>query len=237
MNSKTKFDELCRNVDYLKKVFLNIAERVTKLEYFMSSLDEKNNRDWLEVTESLELFSINSINNISEYKLVEIYNDIPQILENNAIPVDLTAKSFRSQTTESILVEKNQDGKYWIISVDKNTFWLLPSINIKINIHKIKTVKTLFEISGDSTSRDTKFILIKPAKFSILPNGKEWKLEAQGMLEFYSPSASSLLETELEATKQERNELMFQVQKMEEEREIIFSQLELLKKRVEALEN
>lgn len=74
-----------------------------------------------------------------------------------------------------------------IIVCNQDHIWLVPNINIKSKIHKLKTVAKLFDFRGDTPLIDTHFILIKPAKVLSLPNGKEWKLEEKGILEFSDP--------------------------------------------------
>jgi hypothetical protein len=119
---------------------------------------------------------------------VQVYNDVPKVLLKNSIIAELTAKSYREdRNNEPIFLEHDENGKYWIIVSNQNNIFLVPSINIKLHIHKLKTVAKLFDFHGETASLDTNFMLTKPAKVSSLPNGKEWKLEEKGILEFSDP--------------------------------------------------
>lgn len=67
---------------------------------------------------------------------------------------------------------------------------LVPNNNISFNIHKLKTVESLFQLMGDYDSPNSDFILEEPAVLSLLPNNKQWKLLQPGVLLFGTNSKS-----------------------------------------------
>jgi hypothetical protein len=181
----TNFDNLVRRVTALWQLcYHNLTPRVTEIEVYLSTLSERIQDGSVIVTDNLQTEQITPLN-ISEAELVQVYNDVPKVLFKNSIIAELTTKSYRENNkNEPIFLENDENGKYWIIVGNQDHIWLVPSMKVKLHIHKLKTVKKLFDFYGDHLLVDTNFILTKPAKVSILPNGKEWKLEEKGMLEF-----------------------------------------------------
>jgi DNA repair exonuclease SbcCD ATPase subunit len=188
MNSKLNFDNLSRKIEELKQLcYQHFAPRITNIENYLSSLTERVQDGSVIVTGNLQIEQITPLN-ISESELVQVYNDVPKVLLKNSIIAELTAKSYREDNqNQPLFLENDKNGKYWIIVSNQNNIFLVPSINIKLHIHKLKTVAKLFDFHGDTSLLNTHFILTKPAKVSSLPNGKEWKLEEKGILEFSVP--------------------------------------------------
>ena len=182
------FDNLSRKVEELKQLcYQNIAPRITNIENYLSTLTDRVQDGSVIVTGNLQTEQIIPLN-ISESELLQVYNDVPKVLLKNSIIAELTTKSYREdRQNEPVFLEEDKNGKYWIIVCNQHHIWLVPNINIKSKIHKLKTVPKLFDFRGDTSSVDTHFILTKPAKVSSLPNGKEWKLEEKGILEFSDP--------------------------------------------------
>ena len=131
---------------------------------------------------------------MSKTKLVEIYNDCPQVLSSSVVTVSVTADSYRQKTQGQIFLERTGRGNYWIIATKDEKYLLFPNSNISINIHKLKTVQFLFECIGKYSSNNGDFTLNQPARVAILPSGKEWKLEKKGRLVFGNYSSSSFSE-------------------------------------------
>ncbi|MTJ52372.1 hypothetical protein FJR38_06660 [Anabaena sp. UHCC 0253] len=184
----TNFDNLFRKVEELKQLcYQHFAPRITNIENYLSTLTDRIQDGSVIVTGNLQTEQITSLN-ISESELVQVYNDVPKVLLRNSIIAELTTKSYReNKPTEPVFLENDDNGKYWIIVCNQDNIWLVPSINIKLHIHKIRTIEKLFDFHGDTSLLDTHFILTKPARVSSLPNGKEWKLEEKGSLEFSDP--------------------------------------------------
>ncbi|GBF78793.1 WD40 repeat domain-containing protein [Aphanothece sacrum] len=174
----------------------NIVERFNQLETQFNSLVkslEQGSHPWgmikaSRVTGAMELPKISRIK-ASETELIDIYHNSPQILSHLAIIVALTPESYQRQTNESIYLEQVSNGNYWIIVTEKNNYWLIPKDNIRINANSIKTVQSLFTCQGYEEIGTRKFSLIKPAKLSLMANGKQWKLEELGILDFSNSRA------------------------------------------------
>ncbi|MBD2337771.1 hypothetical protein H6G64_12350 [Calothrix sp. FACHB-156] len=264
------FDELVRKFNDLRQLcYQNLAPRITKIEEYLSTLTERVIEGKVIVDSAFSPEKISPIK-ISEAQLIQIYNDVPQILLKNSLIVELTANSYRDvKGHDPILLENDANGKYWIITTDIDKFFLIPSINIKLNIHKITTVRKLFNFHGDISSVDSHFILIKPAKISSQASGKTWKLEEKGILEFNSYLVQVPLELDTNIAEfpdlqlnvadsnlaiqkmtkqledlalqfnqyqQEKNNLESQISKIPVLRDFVYLQIELLKVRLETLE-
>ena len=183
----TNFDNLSRKVETLYKLLYPLVDRVACIENYLSTLTERVQDGSVIVTGNLQTEQITPLN-ISESELVQVYNEFPKVLFKNSIIAELTTKSYREyRQNEPVFLEEDENGKYWIILCNPDHILLVPNINIKSKIHKLKTVAKLFDFHGETPLLDTHFILIKPAKVSSLPNGKEWKLEEKGILEFSDP--------------------------------------------------
>ncbi|MEA5581768.1 hypothetical protein VB620_10510 [Nodularia harveyana UHCC-0300] len=256
MISKSSLDEIVRKVDELRQLcYQNFAFRITEIEHYLSSLTERVQNGEVIVTGNFKIEKISPVN-ISLSELVQVYNDVPNVLFKNSVVVELTAKSYRQlKEDEASFLENDENGKYWVITTDKDEFWLVPSINIKLNIHKLKTVQKLFYFRGDFSSADSHFILINPARVSSSPSGKNWKLEEKGVLEFSDPFLQ--LPLELEATieklpdfqgdredselkiqklSKQLDDLRFQLKQSQEEKIKLESQIDLIKVRLDSLE-
>ncbi|WP_041233259.1 hypothetical protein [Cylindrospermum stagnale] len=123
---------------------------------------------------------------------------------------------------------------------------------------------------GDSSSVDSHFILVNPARISSCPSGKEWKLEEKGILEFSDPFLQLPLKLEatleelpdfegdeegyklevqklskqlddlrfqLKQSQEEQEKLELQIRKIPVLRDFVYLQIDLIKVRLESLEN
>lgn len=216
------FDELVNKFQELRKLcYQNFALRITNIENYLSTLTEKVQNGKMIVTGNLEVAQITPLN-ISEAELLEVYNNVPKVLFKNSIAAELAAKSFWEESqNQPIFLEKDDNGKYWVIVSNQTNIWLVPNINIKLHIHKLKTVEKLFRFTGNTPTPDSNFILLKPAILSSLPNGKEWRLEEQGLLEFsnggYDPQLTNVQnntnsDLELQKISQQVEDLTLQLQ-------------------------
>jgi hypothetical protein len=153
----------------------------------------------VKITESFIPIKINPIN-ISPTQLVETYNEVVNLLSGYAITVSLTPESYRQLNQNQIILEKSDRGNYWLLATlekEQYKYWLVPSPKINFNIHKLKTIQTLFQLEGESSSLVTEFSLQQPATLSLLPNGKEWRLDKPGILVFGKNSQSISLKVDL----------------------------------------
>jgi WD40 repeat protein len=219
------------NIDTLLK---SIIEKINQLEERLKLLEQSeksgNNaasslKNAVRVTGALETPKINRVE-LSVFKLVEIYNDVPQVLANSAVEVSLTAESYRGNTNGEIFLEKSANGNYWVIAKDDLTYWLLPKDNLKINIHRLKTIKSLFRFQGEKPEDAVESTLVKPAKVSLMPNGQQWKLEKPGVLYLGNGTQSTKLQSEQELTNQEREQLQSLLGQLRQEHQQLERQLE-----------
>jgi hypothetical protein len=124
---------------------------------------------------------------INKSQLVATYNEIVALLSEYIIPVTLTPDSYRNSNQDTIVLETTIKGNYWAITTEENKeykYWLVPNNNISFNIHKLKTIESLFQLEGDYNSPTSEFILQEPAVLSLLPDNKQWKLIQPGILFF-----------------------------------------------------
>ncbi len=221
----TNFDNLFRKVEELKQLcYQHFAPRITNIETYLSTLTERVQNGSVLVTGNLQTEQITPLN-ISEPELVQVYNDVPKVLLKNSIIAELTAKSYREdRNNEQIFLENDKNGKYWIIVSNQNNIFLVPSINIKLHIHKLKTVAKLFDFHGETASLNAHFILTKPAKVSNLSNGKEWKLEEKGILEF--SDTFSQFKFEVPDFQESKEDHHIEIQKIYQKLDDLTSQLE-----------
>jgi WD40 repeat protein len=219
------------NIDTILK---SINEKFNQLEERLKLLEQSENsgnnaasslKNAVRVTGTLETPKINKVD-LSSFKLVEVYNDIPSLLANSAIEVTLTAESYRGNTNGEIFLENSGNGNYWVIAKDDIIYWLLPKDNLKINIHKLKTIKSLFRFQGEKPEDAVEFTLVKPAKVSLMPNGQQWKLEKPGVLYLGNGTQSTKLQSELELTNQERERLQSLLGQLRQEHQQLQPQLE-----------
>ena len=137
---------------------------------------------------------------ISKAELISTYNEIPSLLSGYINPVSLTPDSYRGINSNEIVLETTIKGNYWAIATEKDKqykYWLVPNNNLSFNVHKLKTIKNLFQLKGDYNSGNSEFVLQEPAVLSLLPNNKQWKLLQPGILVFGSNLKSTLLQPKL----------------------------------------
>ncbi|MBD2145664.1 hypothetical protein H6F45_10760 [Sphaerospermopsis sp. FACHB-1194] len=213
----------------------NLTPRITNIENYLSTLTEKVQTGSVIVTSAFTTEKITPLN-ISELELIEVYNNVPKVLLKNSIIAELTAKSYREDNqNQPVLLEKDENGKYWIIVSNQNNIFLLPSINIKLHIHKLKTVEKLFDFRGITPTVDTHFLLIKPARVSSLPSGKEWKLLEKGILEFTNDISGVSFRSYLDIDEQQ-NQVKNNLEKNNLELEKINNELDELKLHLQQLQ-
>jgi hypothetical protein len=200
-NPHQNFETLIQKIEQLEHR-LNSLEKSREIENFPGGLTNA-----VRITGALDLPKITKLN-LSTDKLVEIYNDVPEILANNAVEVTLTSDSYRQNTNGEIFVEKSKNGNYWVIAKYNLSYWLLPKGSLKINILKQKSLKSLFTFQGQQSDYVNEFMLIQPASVSMMPSGQLWKLQELGILEFSNTPSSVQLESELARINDEQTRLI-----------------------------
>lgn len=147
----------------------------------------------IEITESLAPVKIVPVE-LTKSQLIETYNGIPTLLSGYTIPVTLTADSYRNLNPNELILETTIKGNYWAIATLENKqyqYWLVPNCNLKLDIYKLKTINSLFQLTGNYESPSSEYILQEPAILSLLPNNKQWKLLQPGVL-FFSDNLKSV---------------------------------------------
>ena len=163
----------------------DIVHKIEEIENHLLMLADRVQNDSVMVTGAWKVPKIIPTN-ISELEIIKVYNDVPKVLFKNSIVTELTEESYREDNRDqSIILEFDQYGKYWLIVSDENNVFVLPAMDIKLHIYKLKSIAKLFDFQG-TPSMENHCLLIKPAKVQSLPSGREWKLEQKGILEFTS---------------------------------------------------
>ena len=163
----------------------DIVHRIEEIENHLLMLADRVQNDSVMVTGAWKVPKIIPTN-ISELEIIKVYNDVPKVLFKNSIVTELTEESYREDNRDqSIILEFDQYGKYWLIVSDENNVFVLPAMDIKLHIYKLKSIAKVFDFQG-TPSMENHCLLIKPAKVQSLPSGREWKLEQKGILEFTS---------------------------------------------------
>ena len=152
---------------------------------------------------------------LTKAQLIETYNELVAVLSGYIIPVTLTPDSYRGSNSDGIILETTVKGNYWAVTTieeKQHKYWLVPNNNISFNIHKLKTVESLFQLKGDYDSPNSDFILEEPAVLSLLPDNKQWKLLQPGVLFF-----GSSLQSRSPQLKQPKNVVDEQQSKLEQQ--------------------
>lgn len=216
---------LLEKVGLIEKNFEELTKSLAKGSYPLKLARS------IKVTESLLPPKIEAIA-ISKSQLIETYNEIVALLSGYIIPVILTPDSYRNLDKDSIILETTIQGNYWVITTLENTqhkYWLVPNNNLKFNIHKLKTVESLFQLKGDYHSPTSEFIVQEPGILSLLPNNKQWKLLQPGVLVFGANLNSGAPQSELSRNETNDNE--------SKTNNKILSNLTELKTKIEQLNN
>lgn len=159
--------------------------------------------------------------NFAIAEIVDIYNFLPKVLAPKVVKVAVQA-SQSSSDRPSLAEQKN--GNYWIVLVEAN-YWLLPQSGLRINQFNLATVKSLFDCQGYELSEHGEFVLLEAAQVSGMPNGKEWRLEKKGVINFdpnypadelrsqqkQAQQEIDRLQSELKETRKQNNRLNAQV--------------------------
>ena len=207
--SSSNYDELNRKLQNLEQRLHNLEKSVAEPAHTLGVTGAR------QITGSFEPQKKGKLD-ITEIELINTYINSPQILANVAIKVSLTADSYRQKTSGIIYLEPTGNGNYWIISTLDDNYWLVPKDNIFINTPVMKTLQLMFDCKEYQQRKNQDFILHRPGKLSLLPNGKEWKLEEIGELYFgNSQSKASFLESEIKQIKKEREKLASQIKEIE----------------------
>ena len=177
---------------------------------------------------------------ISLEKLIDIYNDVPQILTEYVVELALTAESYRQKTDGKVILEYIIQGNYWVILlenlVEKNYYLFLNS-NKKLKLHRLKSIEYLFNLQGEKIIETHEFILLKLALISIFPNGKQWQLKDKGLLHIGKKSPASRLVSELEKIADDEGQIPASLQELLASLETLNKHKLELKAEIQSLQN
>ncbi len=155
--------------------------------------------------------------NLSLDKLIDIYNDIPQLLIEYGKRVSLQAESYRSPDKNNLIVEQTTRGKYLVILIENNLnkkYYLIPNFSSKLKIHRLKSLTLLFTIQGNRDKISPKLNLITPTELEILPSGKQWQVNKQGKLSVEEDSPLVKVMSELEKVIYEEKQTPESIEKL-----------------------
>jgi hypothetical protein len=123
---------------------------------------------------------------LSQSKFVEIYNEIPILLQAYAIPVDWTIESYQNPKRPPLILEPRNNSNYWVVSVlvsNQILYWLVPNPLRQIQFDKLDHLSYLFDYYQLSqANKNSEFYLIKPGQVTYYFDSgvPKWKLEHQG---------------------------------------------------------
>ena len=212
----------------------DILARIEKIESYLSAADARNNGPVM-VTGAFNTEKIIPVN-ISEEEIIEVYNEVPSVLLRNSIVTGLTEVSYREYSGDQpIILQPDDYGKYWLIVSDEDNIFVIPSIEVKSYIYRLKSMAKVFDFQGDSPSTDNYYLLIKPARFQVLPSGREWKLEEKGVLEFTNRAGKGSLAKSLHKSIQNnQTNTNLEISKIHQELNEIKSQLKQVTPQVDS---
>lgn len=199
-----------REVEYLlenqRQTILDLYAQLQKqhnlVEELTDSLNQKKTSKRKYSPQKLPKVEIDSFNEVNEdstvvleeKEVVEIYNSEPSSILSSAVKVSVKPESIASvNKNEPIVLASIGNGNYCLIHNTDISYWLLPKANLKIDQYRYETVKLLFECDEYELEFDD-YRLDKPAKVSMLPNEREWKLEERGILKFINSSYNELID-------------------------------------------
>jgi hypothetical protein len=183
------YAQLQNQYNLVEDLTYHLSQKGTgKKKYSQRKLPEINQGSFDEVS------SISTVV-LQEQEVVEIYNSEPSSLLSNAVKVSVKPESIISiNKNNPILLASIGNGNYCLVHDTDISYWLLPKVNLKIDQYRYETAKLLFECDEYELEFDD-YRLDKPAKVSLLPNEREWKLEERGVLRFVNSLYEELVDT------------------------------------------
>ncbi len=110
-------------------------------------------------------------------RILDAYSELPQILETMCYPA---AVSLNEEGDKPVL-ERNNQGNYWVIQLREQGFFLFPRPSSFMRIAALESMQKLFEIIGEMTSSGNyEFVLRQPAKLELLKRNRRWQLSENG---------------------------------------------------------
>jgi hypothetical protein len=116
-------------------------------------------------------------------KIIDIYHEIPAILEPVCTRVALVPNLTTERIAETIMVERNRHGNYWVLQLRSQGFFLLPRPGAFDRLAALEGMHKLFDAEGDP-SQDSEFVLQNPVSLTLIKRNDRWQLEQKGQLKF-----------------------------------------------------
>jgi DNA repair exonuclease SbcCD ATPase subunit len=168
-------------------------EQFQKLEQRLSQLETGSLPQLAPSSESEQTNNIDNIDHLeieqeatilTPYdELINLYNQAPELLSQDAITVTETEDSIYSPNGggyDAIFFKTSDQGDYWIVRLDDSDY-LLPKANITIDDRNYKRFKALFECYGYQVGQSNSIKVLQPVRVSF--NGRLWEFAQLGVLE------------------------------------------------------
>ena len=166
-------------------------------------------------------------------RLVQTYNRNPLSIWRNALEVAETQTSFynRQSGKNLTMTLANKNRGIYAVLEEKDNYFLFPSQNFRITDHNYKIIQAVFECHEYQKDYAERFYLVEPAKVSLMPDGKEWKLDEKGVLNFNPDYPVIELRKQLEQANKEKEQFQSKLEEIENERQQLkFQVKELINK-------
>ncbi len=181
-----KVDELTRQVNILRTQLSNLEDRSSTNKTYSPPGNYTSSSPTNQLDRGIPQQPVRQPSVSPYLKVVQDYNSDPNSLLKNAIKVSETEESIsrrRSDSSQPVILGKESNGNYWVLTGVSSTDWLVPKINLSIDPYNIETVYSLFTCNGQP-EYSHKLTLLKPARVSRVSGRDEWQLEERGELQF-----------------------------------------------------
>ncbi len=123
---------------------------------------------------------------LSWERVLNIYNQSPEILEPYAQPVQMN-----NVVKEPPLFQSHSQGDFWVIPLQRHQhqdYFLFPRPGHTKSINNLTNLDELYHITKEYKSNPTVFYLGEPAKLQIVTSHQKWQLKIKGELVYgFSP--------------------------------------------------
>lgn len=157
-------------------------------------------------------------------RVLNIYNQSPEILEPYAHPVQLNLVQLHDSNVvkEPPLFQSHSQGNFWVIPLQHHQhqdYFLFPRPGHSKSINNLINLDELYHITKEYKSNPTVFYLGEPAKLQIITSHQKWQLEIKGELVYGFSPLSYQWQLELNDIEKYRNsfrQLIVDIPKNEE---------------------
>lgn len=115
-------------------------------------------------------------------RIIDVYHEIPTLLE----PICKRVALVLDGQAESWVVERNNQGNYWVLQLRSQGFWLWPRPGAFNRVAALEGMRKLFETEGRVAPEagNHEFLVKQPAKLNLIKINQRWQLEEKGRLQF-----------------------------------------------------